>query len=271
MAVRSDRPIVQLDDPSVISQRIRSVVRGPLPNNFNVRPLLDPLQGNHKGVAEIQRRYPLLPRLGGLDTGEIANPLLDRKFTNAEMNFRNVYRRTRALYDMPWDQGQWARFEQTWQSIPQLGSFAGLRVLEYDDDWVKYSHDYRNWHYMAIPDFHPRVVSDRCTLDFAEIYRRKVEPLLDVKQPDGSRRLGQITLLPRTMTRAFLSMFDRTRREMEDELRMLQQNPPPGDPSVPAKIAFIQGELPIVKTKISQLERFQKRIPTFERQMASRR
>ena len=270
MNVRADRPIVQLDDPQLISQRIRGVVRGPLPNNFVVRPLLDPLRGNLQGTAQIDRPYPLLPRLGPFTTGTISNPLLDREWTNHEMGIPNVSRRTLALYDMPFDHAGWARFESEWRAIPSIADFAALRVLEYDDDWVYYGHEYRDWHFMGTRDFHPFVIPDRCTLNFREIRQQKVEPLIDIPLPNGRRRLGEVTRLPRTLTSAFLAMFRRTKAAMEAELKMLTMNPPPGDPNVGAKIAFIMRELPIVDSKISQLERFEKRIPSFEARMATR-
>lgn len=270
MDVQADNPIVQLDDPQLISQRIRAVVRGPLPNNFVVNPLLDPLRGNLQGTSQIVRPYPLLPRLGPFSTGTISNSLLDRQWTNAEMGIPNVSRRTLALYQMPFDHHGWASFESEWRAIPSISDFAGLRVLEYDDDWVYYGHEYRDWHFMGTRDFHPRVIPDRCTLNFREIRRQKVDPLIDVPLPNGRRRLGEVTQLPRSLTSAFLAMFRRTKAEMQAELRMLTMNPPPGDPNVGAKIAFIQRELPIVEAKISQLQRFEARIPSFEARMATR-
>lgn len=270
MLTRGDDPITALDDTQIIPSDIRAVVRGPLPDNFGVRGLLDPLPGAYRGVASIRRTYPFLPRLGGINTGEIANPLLDRNFSGALMGIHNVSRRTVPLYDMPWDDAAWNEFEAAWQSIRSIANFDALRVLERDDDWLKYSREYRDWHRMGVPDFHPRVSPDRCTLDWEEIYRSKIEPLIDVQKPDKSYRLGQISRLPRTLTSSFLSMYRRTKSEMEAELDMLRTNPPPDDPDVPQKIAFILRELPKIESKIGQLERFEKRIPPFERKLEQR-
>lgn len=236
------------------------VARGPLPSGFRVKPILDPTPGAEQGLASVRRRYPLLPRLGSFQSGDIENDLLDRPWVCDEMGIPNWFRRTLLLYELPrTDPSLPAAYAQTAQSITQIPHFQALSVLDDNADWKRYM----PWHHLPMPDFHPRVNAGRCELDPQVVYRSEVQRLIDVRTRPGNWRLGLISRVPRRLTEGYLNMYIRTKRQMEVELNLMP--PPP-----PARIAFLQAEIEYIDRQIPMLQAFEARITGFENRLRTR-
>lgn len=261
-AVMTTEPDVALDilDLPAIDH---PVVRGPIPNGFVVRPVLEPMRGAVKGVSEVNRQYPLLPRIGSFESGDVDAPLLDRKWSSAEMRIANMFRRTLVLYELPQTDPSLPRaFAGAVQSVLSIPHYAALAVLDRDADIRRYTGRY--------VDFHPRV-GRMCELDPQVVYDREVEPLVDTRGPDGDIRLGEISRLPRTMTNYFLGMYRAAVQRMRDRIQTLQDElngaPPPSAQrrgQINAEIAALEAEIAIILPKIDQLERYQARLPQIE-------
>jgi len=239
------------------------VVRGPLPNGFVVRPILDPTQGARKGVSEVNRQYPLLPRIGSFESGDVETPLIDGQWSSAAMHIPNVYRRTLVLYELPrTDPSLPQAFSQAVKRVLSIPHYPALAVLDRDADILKYTGRY--------VDFHPRV-GRMCELDPQVVYDRQVERLVDIRAADGDIRLGEVSRLPRTMTNYFLGMYRAAVQRMRDRIQQLQDElngtPPPTSQrraDILAEIAALQAEIAIILPKIAQLEAYQARLPQIE-------
>lgn len=260
MTTVADPPLVQIDDPFIQ----HPVVRGPLPNGFIVRPVLDPdFQGAYRGIADVERRYPLMPRLGTYDSGEIAGSLLDRKWTNSEMGIPNIHRRIPVLYELPRTDPQFRQaFRQAFDELRSIPHYAALAVLDHDEDMRLITGRY--------PDFHPRI-GQMCELDRELVRRRQVERLIDIRDARGEIRLGAISLLPRNMTSFFLNTYRRYLQDLRDRIEALQQElagPPPPSPQrraeIQQEIAALQAEIDRIQPKVTQLEAYWDRIPAIE-------
>ncbi len=252
MRIEPADQIVQLDDPQINAP----VVRGPLPNGFFVYPVLDPDRiGAFQGVAAVQREYPLLPRLGDFDSGDIDSPLLDLKWQSALMGIPNRFRRVKILYELPRTAAALPRaFASAVQRTVAIPHYTGLRVLDRDEDILRYTGSY--------VDFHPRT-GGGCELDLESVYANHVERLVDTRGAGGRIRLGEISRLPRRMTGYFLSMYQRRWNQLESELNGM---PPPS----PRRRAEIQAEMAELRPKIDQLEAYQARLGQIERDLAQR-
>ncbi|MBI2480879.1 MAG: FlxA-like family protein [Planctomycetia bacterium] len=244
------------------------VVRGPIPNGFVVRPILDPTQGAFKGVSEVNRQYPLLPRVGSFESGDVDTPLIDRQWSSAMMRIPNMYRRTLVLYELPRTDPSLPRaFAQAVQSVLSIPHYSALAVLDRDADIRKYTGRY--------VDFHPRV-GRMCELDPQVVYDRQVEPLVDIRQAAGDIRLGEISRLPRTMTNYFLGMYRAAVQRMRQRIQNLQDElngtPPPDaqrQGQIQAEIAALEAEIAVLLPKIEQLEQYQSRLPQIEDDLRS--
>lgn len=249
-------PFTPLDLPALT----HPVARGPLPNGFEVRPVLDPTLGAVAGSASIERRYPLLPRIGSFSSGSIDHPLLDRTWTCAQQGVPNSFRRTLVLYRLPkTDPSLPAAYAAAVQQMFAIPHWNSLSVLDRDAEWTKYE----PWHGMGRPDFHPRINAGRCETDRNTVRDQEVNRLVDVRQADGRWRLGEISLLPRTLTRAFLSMYQATEAAMNAELNAMP--PPP-----PARVTFLEAELAHIEQQIDLLQQFQTRLTSFENGLRNR-
>ena len=184
MDLAADDEIAQLDDPAID----HPVVRGPLRNGFIVRPLLDPnREGAYRGSAEITRGYPLLSKLGKFESGEIRHPMLDGQWQSSQMNItneagdrvglpRNVYRRTKVLYELPkTDPGLPRAFVDSVVNMLEMPDFEALEELN---------------------GYHPRINAGRCELDVEVVRELEVERLIDTPQ-----RRGLISRVPGRMER----------------------------------------------------------------------
>ena len=252
MTIEPADPIVQLDDPQIHA----AVVRGPLPNGFSVYPILDPDRvGAFQGVSQVNREYPLLPRLGDYQSGDIETPLLDLKWQSALMGIPNEFRRVKILYELPRTVPALPRaFVRAVQATRSIPHYHALGVLDHDEDILRYTGRY--------VDFHPHV-GHGCELNSEAVYANHVQRLIDTRGRGRSVRLGEISRLPRRMTNFFLSMYRRRRDQLEAELA----GPPP--PS-PRRRAEIQAELGDLRPKIAQLEAYQDRLGRIESEIAER-
>ncbi len=223
---RGGAQIGELDHPDLL----HAVTRGPLPNGFAVRGILDPVDGYRQGHASIVRRYPLLPRLGIYRSGDIGHPLLDHPWTCSQMRIGNLSRRTAVLYALPNTEQSLPRaLANAIRSMFAMPNRQALFVLERDTDILRYDGRF--------VDFHPRlrhpyppdrfVVVERCQLDPAVVWAAEVERLVDTLDEEGQAQLRQISRLPRRLTGFFLSMYERQvaqltrnlsgwRRELQD-------------------------------------------------------
>ena len=183
MDVAGDVEIARLDDQAIDLP----VVRGPLPNGFIVRPLLNPDRaGAYRGSAEITRGYPLLSKLGEFNSGEIRHPMLDGQWQTSQMNVendagdrvglpRNIYRRTKVLYELPKTDG--SLFVKSVRDLLSMPEREALEVLN---------------------GFHPRINAGRCELDEEVVERLEVNRLIDTPG-----RRGLISQLPQRLEQIF--------------------------------------------------------------------
>lgn len=252
MTIEPADPIVALDDPQINAP----VVRGPLPNGFYVYPILDPDRiGAFQGVAEVDREFPLLPRLGDFESGSIKGPLLDLKWQSALMGIPNRFRRVKILYELPRTQPALPRaFASAVRRTVTIPHYAGLRVLDRDRDILRYTAGY--------VDFHPRT-GGGCELDLEAVYANHVRRLIDTRGAGGRIRLGQISRLPSRMASYFLNMYQRRWDLLEAELN---RTPPP----TPRRRAEIQAEMAELRPKIDQLEAYQSRMGQIEADLERR-
>ena len=248
----ADTQIVQLDDPVINLP----VIRGPLPNGFSVYPILDPDRlGAFQGVSEVDREYPLMPRLGDYQSGAIETPLLDLKWQSALMGIPNRFRRIKILYELPRTSSALPRaFVTAVRGTLAIPHYNGLRVLDRDQDILRYTGTY--------VDFHPRTGSG-CELDLETVYANHVQSLIDTRGRARSIRFGQISQLPRRMTSFFLRMYQRRWDQLEAELNGM---PPP----TPRRRAEIQAEMAELRLKIDQLEAYRDRLPQLYADLARR-
>ena len=100
-----------------------------------------------------------------------------------------------------------ARASQNMFSIPH---FVHLYVLDRDEDVLAIEGRYVDFHPRVRHPYPPnRLVDLRyCELDREVVRQNEVNRLIDTLNPDGSARLGQISLLPRTLTEFFLRMYN---------------------------------------------------------------
>jgi hypothetical protein len=189
--------IDELDDPEIDHE----VARGPLAGDWQVTEVLKPNQGAFRGEASIEREYVFLKNLGRFESGSIKHPLLDGKWSNADMGVpRNTYRRTLILYELPQtDPSLPQAYIDTVISIVTAASFADVRILDHDAEVRQYRGGYA--------DFHPRIRTNRCTIDVEEVYEEEVERLIDTMDEEGRRIPGLISLIPARMARYYISMY----------------------------------------------------------------
>jgi len=262
----------------------QQVVRGPLPNGVNVRQILDPRPGPLQGEASISRAYPMLPRLGRYNSGNIRHPLLAGKWQGFSMGVGvNLSGRMQhilggqeylisdapLLYQLPVGNPQFVgMYLQSAQALTHLPYYtpsqgvnaeAILDVMSYD--WRRY-YPFHNMGY----NFRPRV-RVICTTDRARI-QRDVDRLIDNVRGDTMER-QEIIQLPRRMASGYIGMFQATIRRMEQLIQMMEDainaNPRP-----PAWVIQQYRELirqyrneieNVIKPKIEILEDFLASLP----------
>lgn len=250
MAVVAEEDVDQiekLNDPAIN----HAVARGPLPNDFIVNDHLKPDRGAHRGSSEINRRFPLLPRLGRYESGDIEHLLLDKRWSVTELGIpANVYRRTLTLYEMPkTDPGLPEAFLNAVMDLLDMPLYAALYVLDRDPDVSR--------------DFHPRINRNMVSTSVSEVRETEVERLIDtLDEVRDEVRLGEISRLPRTMTNAYLSAYNARLQSLQDIV---------SDPeSTPAERSAAQAEIPIIEEYIAQLEMYRGRLREIEESLEDR-
>ncbi len=264
MGVHSDTQMSALNQPNID----HPVVRGPVlelgdpPRQFVVRPVFDQQVGAVTGTSNIDHTYDLLPALGRYHSGEIANRVLTRQWQSAQMGFPNRYRRTLVLYELPQtDPALPEAYVRSIVDLLNIPHYAALSVLDRDEDWRIYHGGY--------PNFYPRIRANYGETDPAIVYDRSVRPKVDHIAPDGEVILGEISLLPRRMTRAYLRMYEAVKQEIEDLRNELIAVPPP----TPERRLWIQNRLAALlqiqdlDRKIAQLRQDMETLDTRENEM----
>ncbi len=234
MGVQGDAQIGALNHPNIE----HPVVRGPVlqlgepPRQFVVRPVLDQGVGAVIGTSNITRPYDLLATMGSYRSGRIADRMLTRQWQNAQMEFSNNYRRSLVLYELPQtDPNLPEAYVRSILDLLRIPHYAALSVLERDEDWRIYHGGY--------PHFYPRIAPNYGETDPAIVYDRSVRPKVDRIDPDGQVVLGEISLLPRRMTNAYLGMYEAVKQEIENLRNELVDVPPP----TPQRRLWIQNRL----------------------------
>jgi hypothetical protein len=197
-----------------------------LPNRFHVLGTLAPNRGEERGVSEINRQFPLLPKLGQYESGEIGNPLLDLKWPCHEMGIPNVFRRTKRLYVLPaTDQRLPAAMAQAAEDMFSIPHYRWLYVLDRDEDVLEYRGRYVDFHpWIRHPYPHGRLVDlNYCRLDRQQVYDDQVIPLVDSWDNRGQIRLGAISRLPRRLTEFFLNMYGQALEDLRARIEAAQQ------------------------------------------------
>jgi len=272
------------------------VAHGPLPNGFGVTNHLKQDRGAYNGVAEINRRFPLLPNFrrfvgdpepGTYKSGEIKHFLLGKRWSVAELRIpANVYRRTIRLYLFPkTDPRLPEAFLRAVMDILEMARFHALSVLDRDYDFWKYRRSH--------PDFHPHVSGRFCSTNRDQVKAARIDRLIDILQttPSGDEvRLGVISHLPRTMTDRFLSMYRQKIAEQEQRIKRLKEERktlpaeiaklPPHDPNrrkmearlahIPGWIADAKAIIAEIRPKVAQLESYSTRLDGIEQTLKTK-
>lgn len=264
---RYDSPELTVLDQASLQHE---VARGPLPNGWEVNPILDPdEEGMIQGVTSIERPFPMLARMGSYSSGEIAHDILDRTWTigwsyrrgvlewpNEINGFRpsgrvpNEFRRSILLYKFPVVSNGKSQFSGAVNRAVSMSSLAGLRVLDRDEEIRHYTGGYR--------DFYPRA-RVLCTTDPEEAREDGLEQyVIDYLDGRGDVQLGGVTRLPRTLTNYFIQMYQRRIREIE---RIIEAE---GDPD-----GSLAAEKAMLEAKLEQLRDYQDRLPQIEEDLRS--
>lgn len=222
MGRQGDSQIAQLNHPAIQLPVVRGPVleRGNPARRFLVKPLLDQEVGAIKGTSSIDRAYDLLSALGRFRSGEIANRLLTKQWQSAQMGFPNRYRRSLVLYELPrTDPRLPDAYVRAIIGLLDIPHYEALLVLDRDEDWRIYHGRY--------PSFYPRIRTNYGETNPEVVFERSVEEKIDHVNDDGEVVLGEISRLPRRMTKAYLNMYEAARQELEDLQRELEGLPPP--------------------------------------------
>ena len=252
--VRKSAEIAELQDPA-IEQEVAYGSLAPVV----VRQILRYDEGMLEGHSSISRPFPLLPKLGNFDSGDILHPLLDQQWQTAQMTWENeegelsglpanTYRRIKALYYLPEQDPSLAQaFANALQNLFDTPNYPALRVLDRDEEIRHYRGSY--------VDFHPRIYR-RCELDPEIVRELEVERIVDEVLPSGAIESGDITCLPHRLTNFFLSMYRSEVQLLEaqiDAWTMAGGNQ--------SSIAAAQAQIDALQIKIDQLEAYQKGLP----------
>ena len=248
-SMRREADLTALDDA-----RLRlPAVRGPLPFGTIVNgDLLNPATGFNAGRATLTRRFPMLGKLPEYRF-DVENALMDKGWEYWRMGMhadvpRHEPFRVPLLYQMSQPPtGNVAAYQQAAMAILNAPFARALDPLDNDPDWRRYMG--------YAPNFHPRLpygcFFDRCspcTTDLQYI-EDLVKDNLTIR-----RRGGRIPLVPKTMTRRFLSMYRQALQLLQNQLNSV---PPPSG----AAAAALQAEMAQVQQYISQLQQFDATLP----------
>ena len=253
--VRNSTEIATLHDPAIDQE----VAYGSL-NPIEVREILRYDEGMIAGHSSIFRPFPLLPKLGGFDSGDISNPLLDQQWQTAQMTWENeegelsglpanTYRRIKALYHLPEQDPSLAQaFANALQDLFNTPNYPALRVLDRDEEIRQYRGSYA--------DFHPRIFR-RCELDPEIVRELEVERIVDEILPSGDIENGEITCLPHRMTSFFLGMYRAEVQRLQAQIDAWQMAG-----GMQSSINAAQSQIDALEAKIELLEAYQRRLPS---------
>ena len=238
--VRGGPALTELDHPVFQNE----LIRGPLPNGIRVDDeMLDPTNHARIGVSHLRRDPPALGKIGPYQV-DVEQPLLDGKWQFWQLGYGgNTSRRLRRLYDLlnvPGAQGQKAIYQQSAQQTQAIYMRPALFVLDRDDEFIA-------WYGWPAPDFHPRLPRF-CSLDVQDVQQRYVErhiPRIDsIPRPSNPRY--DPPGVPRRMTQSFLSMY-------RQQLRILENSPPPLSSAQQAQIAVLKQKIQILEDFLATL------------------
>lgn len=219
------------------------LIRGPLPNAIGVdNEMLDPTNHARVGYAQLTRDPPALGKLGPYSLN-VEQPLLDGKWQYWQLGIgNNTSRRVRRLYDLlnvPAAQDEKARYQQAMQQTTAIYMRREMEVLDRDDEFYAWRG--------SSPDFHPRLPRF-CSLDVMDARQRYVErhiPRID-SQPRPSNPNYDPPGVPHRMASAFLGMY-------RQQLRVLENTPPPLSSAQQAQMAELQRKIAILEDFLASL------------------
>jgi hypothetical protein len=239
-ARRGANNLEALDDPVLQ----HPVVRGPLPNGFNVNEqLLDMGRGMTEGHAQAKIEPAMMPKLKHFEY-TLEQSLLDGKFQYPQMGIpANVFRRIPFIYELPKvDMG----ISQAWVSATLAVMNAPfkpqLQPLDHDEEAFS--------HYGYYPDFHPRL-RRFCHLDLRSAWENQTRQLIG--QIKG-RQQPRIRGVPETMTRFWIRMYQSQVNGWQAQINELQNRINMLDPIADAaEIARLQAQIDGLQAQIDVL------------------
>jgi hypothetical protein len=217
-----------LDDPSLQ----HAVVRGPLPNGFNVNEqLLDLGRGMTEGHAQAKLEPAMMPKLRQFEYN-LEQSLLDGKFQYPQMDIpANVFRRIPFIYELPKAD---AGVAQAWVSATLAVMNApfkpDLQPLDHDEEVFS--------HYGYYVDFHPRLARF-CHVDVA------------AAESQTQQLVRRIRRLPQTMTNFWLRMYQSQISALNEQIQNSQD---------PAVIAQAQAQIDALQSQVDILQAFLARL-----------
>jgi hypothetical protein len=228
----------RLDDPRVDE----IVARGPSLDalqggtgygNLVRREWLDPSRGWRQGFSDLEREFPLLTTLGRYRTHS-QTEILDNEW----QDYHNP-RRTQILYILAKAPAEFSgAYLTAILAIVRAPFRPALAPLDRDDEFIAYG---QRFGWGGAPDFHP-YLGGFCDFD---------PKVADERTKD---LVGRINNLPRTMTQAFINLYERVIQELQ---RRINANPrPPAD-----QIAAMQQEISQSQAKIDQLNQYLQSLP----------
>lgn len=203
MAVEDDADLA----PLAAAQPVDRVAHGPL-DNFGVQPVLDMGRGKQAGDAELARAYPMLARMGEYRF-DVEHPMLTDQFRYWEMSIpRNRYRRIPFIYELPKaPAGLSQAFSNAVRAVTTAPFRNDLDPLDRDQEIFNF--------YGYYVDFHPQI-QPFSSIDEEEVYRERVEPLIDRIQgrPSTPTEPG-VPSVAEQMTQFFINMYQQIMNQMQ--------------------------------------------------------
>lgn len=281
MVANSSRAILPSDP---YSQHV--VVRGPIltaPTGeaLPVRNDLSDMDGGlRRGIAGIERPYPMLRRMGRIDL-ERDHALLQDHWTYLEMGYPNNWMR-RVLRIYPIDlaaliPGETQRYMTAALAILQNRNLQILQMLDNDDELrqpVPVGSMYEPPYGIGFaPDYHfpernpirarllnPELV---CSYNISDLKSSITDPLFqEIRGHSGMRsRLDECGVAGR-LTRDYLRMYQRHMRHIDSILHLLGlpayagDRPPPAAPLPPQVVAYLMSKVGEMRTNRTMLERY---------------
>lgn len=242
-----------LDDP----RADYPVTRGPLPAGIVVdRRLLDPARGLREGQSSIERRFPMLPRLGDYHLAS-DDHLLDDKWQYQRTKVpANVSRRIPAIYQLPRASSTLKdAYVRAAAAVHRLSKEGQLDPLYRDDEFIAYN---ARFGLGGPPDFRPRM-HRFCSLNQADIDSH-VQDLVDriqgklVRTPEGDIAY-RIPGVPEVMAVAFRSLYRRVIQCMEALIEANRHRPGFSDASLRREINELESKISILDNFIADLHR----------------